>query len=97
MVLRPRLLPKLVTAAKGIYNKAKVKVLPKPKVLVQRSGRGWFDMFYAPFMTIRDIKDTVPGDISDRLYSHYGRIERARSMRRKTYSKLVASYRHSIS
>ena len=96
MVLRTRLLPTVFAAVAGMFASVK-QIMPwesQPISLDQlHSGSiGWVN-----WISNRSIKDTVPGDISDRLYSHYGRIERARSMRRKTYSKLVASYRHSIS
>ncbi len=82
---RVRVLPRLVTAAKGMMAKAKAKwsQFRQPDKLPPGDGIGWFSLFYTKFMTIRDIADTVPGDISDRMHSPYARQQRAQAARRR--------------
>ena len=46
------------------------------------------------YISIRGINETIPGDVSDREYSPYGKKQRQSKIQKRRYSKVVASYSH---
>lgn len=75
-----------------LYGRPPKGVKPLPAAYDQ--GFGVKRLVDFLFISTVDPKDIKIQDLSDRMYSPYGRMQRSRKLRRKQYSELVAMYRN---
>lgn len=75
-----------------LYGRPPKGVRPLPKAYKQ--GVGIKRLVDYLFISTVDPKDITTQDLSDRMCSPYGRMQRSQKQRRKQYSELVAIYRN---